>query len=84
MKKKNIKALTITISEECHRALQGAAEREQKSIAAIIEECLDTAGVYSDETAAGIVAQARSKAGLTDAEALAVAVEETRVHRIRQ
>jgi predicted transcriptional regulator len=77
-------SLTITITEERHRALQQAAERERKSIAAIIEECLDAADINGAETAQDLVVQARSNAGLSDVEALAVAVEETQAHRSRQ
>jgi len=77
-------SLTINISEERHRTLQKAAEYKQKSIAEIIEECLDAADINGAETAKDLVAQARSNSGLNDVEALAVAVEETRAHRSGQ
>jgi predicted transcriptional regulator len=76
--------LTITLSEERHRALKEAAARRRKSIAAIIEESLEQSGVKTTEAAIDLVARARSGSGLEDAGALELAVEETRAQRDRK
>jgi len=76
--------LTITLSEERHRALKEAATRKRKSIAAIIEESLEQSGIKTTEAAVDLVAKARSRSGLDDAEALELAVDETRAQRDRK
>ena len=76
--------LTITLSEERHRALKEASARKQKSIAAIIEESLEQSGIKTTEAAVDLVARARSGAVLDDAGALELAVEETRAQRDRK
>jgi predicted transcriptional regulator len=76
--------LTITLSEERHRALKEAAARRRKSIAAIIEESLEQSGVKTTEAAIDLVARARSGSGLEDAGALELAVEETRAQKDRR
>jgi predicted transcriptional regulator len=75
--------LTITLSEERHRALKEAAARKRKSIAAIIEESLELSGIKTSEAAADLVARARARSGLNDAEALELSVNETRAQRDR-
>ena len=75
--------LTITLSEERHRALKEAAVRRNTSIGRIIEESLDFYGIKTTESAAALVAGARQRSGLTEDEALALAVEETRIERRR-
>lgn len=76
--------LTITLSEERHRALKEAAASKGKSIAAIIEESLELSGIKTTEAAADLVARARSRSGLDDAGALELAVDETRAQRDRK
>ncbi len=76
--------LTITLSEERHRALKEAAVRKQKSIAAIIEESLELSGIKTTEAASDLVARARARSGLDDEEALKLALEETRAQRDQQ
>ncbi len=73
--------LTISLTDRTHRALREAAARQGRSMAAIIEESLEFRGILPSETAREIVARARSSSGLTDAEAMAIAVRETRQHR---
>lgn len=73
--------LTISLTERTHRALREAAVRQGRSMAAIIEESLEFRGILPSETAREIVARARSSSGLTDREAMAIAVRETRQHR---
>ncbi len=50
-------------------------------MSAIIEESLEFRGILPSETAREIVAAARSSSGLSDEEAMAIAVRETRLHR---
>jgi len=76
--------LTITFSEERHRALKEAAARKRKSMAALIEESLEQSGIKTTEAAADLVAKARSGSGLDDPGALELAVEETRTQRDRK
>lgn len=75
--------LTITLSDERHRALKEAAARRNTSIRKIIEESLDFYGVKTTESAVALVAAARERSGLTDDDAMALAVEETRAERRR-
>jgi hypothetical protein len=73
--------LTITLSKERHRALKEAAFRRGKTIGEIIDDSLDLCGIKTIEEASQLVARARSRAGLSESEALKVATEETRVVR---
>ncbi len=75
--------LTISLSDERHRALKEAALKRRKSIAALIEESLDFYGIKTQEDAAVLVAKARNRAGLSQEKAVDVAVEETRAARSR-
>jgi hypothetical protein len=76
--------LTITLSLERHRALKETAVRRGKTIRSLVEESLDAYGVKTQSRAAALVAQARKRSGLTEAEALRLAVEETGAHRRRR
>lgn len=73
--------LTISISDEMHRALKTTAARQGRSIGSIIEEGLHLRGIKPIEDARGLVKKARSHAALAEAEALDIGVEETRVQR---
>jgi len=73
--------LTITLSDECHRALREAASRQHKTIRAIIEESLRFYGIKSTKTASDYVAQARQSSKMNGKEALKLAVRETRAAR---
>ena len=75
--------LTITLSEDRHRALKEAAARRRKSIATLIEESLEFYGIKSTATAANLVARSRTQAALDEAEALSLANEETQAVRNR-
>ncbi len=75
--------LTITLSAERHKALKEAAVRRQKTIRSIVEESLDAYGIKTTSEAATLLARARSRSGLTEAEALRLAIVETRAHRKR-
>jgi predicted transcriptional regulator len=73
--------LTITLSEEVHRALKEAAARRRKSIGQLVEESLDFYGIKTTERAADLVASARQRAGMAEEEALDLALEEIRTER---
>jgi len=73
--------LTISLTDRTHRALKEAAARQGRSMGALIEESLELRGILPSDTARDIVARARSSAGLSDEEAMAIAVRETRRHR---
>lgn len=75
--------LTITLSDERHRALKEAAVRRGKTITALIDECLELSGIKSARSAASLVARARNRASLSEEEALEVAVEEITAERSR-
>lgn len=75
--------LTIRLSDERHRALREAALSRGKTIGQLIEESLEFYGVKSARTAGQIVAKARARAALREAEALRLAVAETRAARRR-
>lgn len=75
--------LTITLSDERHRALKEAAARRNTSMRRIIEESLDSYGIKTAKTASALVAAARERSGLADNHAMAIAVEETRNERGR-
>ena len=73
--------LTITLSDERHRALKEAAARRSKSIGQLIEESLDFYGIKTTESAAVLVAGAREQARLREGDALERASEETQAER---
>jgi hypothetical protein len=75
--------LTITLSDERHRALREAAVQRGKTIGQLIEESLEFYGVKSAGSAAALVARARARAGLSEGQALRLAVAETRAARRR-
>ena len=75
--------ITITLSDEKHRAIKEAAARQGKTIGEIIDESLDFYGIKTAKSAAALVVKARQKAGLTEDEALKLAVEETQAERQR-
>lgn len=75
--------LTITLSDDRHRALKQAAARRNTSIRRIIEESLDFYGVRTVESATALVATAGERSELSDDEAMALAVDETRAERQR-
>ncbi len=75
--------LTITLSDEHHRALKETAARRNTTIRRIIEESLDLYGVKTTESAAALVIAAAERSGLSDDDAMALAVEETRAERCR-
>lgn len=75
--------LTITLSDERHRALKEAAARRNTTIKQLVEESLDSYGIKTTESAGALVAAARERSRLTEAAALNLAVEEARAERQR-
>jgi len=75
--------LTITLSNERHRALREAAVKRGKTIGQLIEESLEFYGIKSARSAEKLVAKARARASLSEAESLRIAVDETRAARRR-
>jgi hypothetical protein len=75
--------LTITLSDERHRALREAAVSRHKTIGQLVEESLEFYGIKTARSAERLVAKARAQASLSEAEALRVAVAETRAARRR-
>jgi len=75
--------LTITLSDERHRALREAAVKRRRTIGQLIEESLEFYGIKTERSAEQLVAKARARASLGEAQALRLAVEETRAARRR-
>lgn len=73
--------LTITLSDDRHRALKEAAARRGKTIGEIVAESLEFYGVKSTASARDLVRQARKRSRKTEAELVENAVEETRRQR---
>lgn len=73
-----MRRLTITLTDERHRALKEAAARQGTSIAALIDASLEAYGIKTRQAAAALVARARAHAALEDDAALALAVDEVR------
>lgn len=75
--------VTIDLPDEIHRALKAAAARRGRTVGEIVEESLEQFGIKPTDEAEALVARARRTAGLTEEQALEIAVSETRSHRHR-
>ncbi len=73
--------LSITLSEERHRAIKEAAARRGVTITAIIDESLEACGIKSQARAEELVAQARARSSLSPEQAERLAVAEVRAYR---
>ena len=73
--------LTIRLDDDLHRALKETAVRQRRSIGSIIDESLRLRGIRDQASARSLVAAARKHARLDPADALKLAVEETRAAR---
>ena len=73
--------LTITLTEARYRALKETSAQRNKTIGQLIDESLDFYGIKSREDARELVRKARSRAKLTEAEAMAVALAEVKAAR---
>ncbi len=76
--------LTITLSSERHRALKETAARRGKTIGSLVEESLDAYGIKTSSQAAALVARARQRSAMSEAQATRLAVQETKAHRRRR
>ena len=73
--------ITISLSAERYRALKEASARQGKTIRQIIEESLEANGIKTLREASGLLERARRRAGLSAAEAMKLALRETRAAR---
>ena len=73
--------LTISISDDIHQALRETAARTGRTIGSIIEEGLRLRGIRPMASAKDLVAKARINAGLSEEDAMTVALDETRLSR---
>jgi predicted DNA-binding ribbon-helix-helix protein len=67
--------LTITLSEPRYRALKEAAAQRDKTIGQLIDESLDFYGIKSREQAKDLVRRARAGSGVSDEQAMALALD---------
>ncbi len=70
--------MTITLSDERHRALKAVSVRSGLTIGQIIEESLELYGVKTEASVESLVDRVREASELYESEALDLAVEETR------
>ena len=73
--------LTITLPDAVHQALKEAAARRKKTIGELISEAVEFYGIKTELTALELIAQAQAAAGMTEEEAMELAVRETRAAR---
>ena len=73
--------LTITLPDDLHRALKESAVRRDTTIGELVAESLEFYGIKTATAADELVAEARAHSTLTEDEAVALAVEETRAER---
>ena len=73
--------LTITLSDNMHRAVKEAAARQGRSIASIIEESLEFRGLRPRADVRKLVSEARGRSKLSEDQAMKMAVDETRLYR---
>jgi predicted transcriptional regulator len=78
----NMSRLTITLDDDLYRALKETAARQGRSIRKIIEESLHLRGIKQVESARKMVARARANAQCNEKDAVRLALEETRAHRL--
>ncbi|MFT7723520.1 MAG: CopG family transcriptional regulator [Roseateles sp.] len=73
--------LTITLSESRYLALKEASARRGKSIGQLIDESLEFYGIKTREEARSLVQRARQHSKLGEADAMQLALQETRQQR---
>ena len=78
-----MRRLTITLSEARYRALKQAPAQRGKAMSQLNNESLDAYGIKSRDGAQGLVARAREGSKLNQAQAVALAHEQTKVVRRR-
>lgn len=75
--------LTIALSDERHQALKEAAARRGMTIGQIIEASLEHYGIKTAYSAQAIVAEARARSAMSEADAVLLAADVTREVRER-
>lgn len=73
--------LTITLSESRYRALKEAAARRHKTIGQLVDESLEFYDIKSHDEALDLVRRAHEHSGLSEDEAMTLALQETRAMR---
>lgn len=73
--------LTITLPDERHAALKAEAAITGKTIGQIIDESLQLAGVKSEDEFEAILRKAGQNSGLSEEEAMALALHEIAEYR---
>ena len=73
--------VTVSLSAERYRALKQASARQGKTIRQLIEESLEANGIKTLREASELLERARKRAGLSAAEAMRLALRETRAAR---
>jgi predicted transcriptional regulator len=73
--------LTISLPDDVHQALKETAARRRRTIGEVVAESLVEYGVKTRQSAEDLVQRARRQASLSEEEALALAVDETRAAR---
>ncbi len=74
---------TITLSDEVWIALKETSIKRKKPVGQIIEESLRAYGIKTRENALDLLRMAQKRSNLSEEEALALGIEETRKTRRR-
>ncbi len=72
---------TIALSEERYRALKQAAARRGVTITEIVDQALELAGINTRESVVEMLVEAGRRSGLSEEEAMQLALRETRAVR---
>lgn len=73
--------LTISLTERAHSALKETATLQNRSMGSIIEESLELRSAQVRDAARKIIAKARAQSGLSEYDAMNLAIKETKLHR---
>ena len=73
--------LTMSLTERACGAMKEAAAQEERSMNSLIKESPEPRGRRALGAVEEIVAEARANSGLSADDAMALAVEETKLHR---
>ena len=73
--------VTISLPDELHRALKEAAIRRGKTLGEVVGESLAFYGIKTPEEVSALIAKARERSGLSEAEAEDLAGRETEAAR---
>ena len=73
--------VTMSLTERARSAMKEAAAQEERSMSSLIKESPEPGGNRALDAIEKIVAKARANSGLSADDVMALAVEETRLHR---